>query len=158
MDIKHTRKKYEMNFGKLITIDDNDCNNSTSNGYDAIIAISEDGSAKLIKWLEGSDHWQNSHAEFDDLADTVFINTLPGLYYARCSGGFCGCNNPECAKDCYSISWEPAEAIYIVDQQCGAKRQQKEVRTDYYCPPIGLQVSSAIHNAWIELKNKEVQR
>jgi hypothetical protein len=83
---------------------------------DAIVAIADDGTGLLVRWLT-TEHWkQEDHIAFDSLREGGFVNTVAGFYYATLSasqehGVSC---NPECSDDCFETEWELGECLYII--------------------------------------------
>ena len=84
---------------------------------DAIVAVADDGSAKLIVLLT-DEHWKEEavHMGDDELSGYEFTDTIPGLWYADMSDGGCG---PEghhygCDGDCFEVKWELVKPLYPI--------------------------------------------
>lgn len=85
---------------------------------DAIVAVADDGTAKLLLLLT-KEQWKLQAIEsYDDLTETTFDNTPPGIYYATMSVEGCsvGLNHhhPDCPGDCFEVVWELSSALYLL--------------------------------------------
>lgn len=85
--------------------------------YDAIISVDEAGFANIIKMLTQESWKIRAQIEDNEIVEHHF-DVMPGLYYANCSGRYCGgsvCINPDCANDCFEVVWEIQKPLYIID-------------------------------------------
>jgi hypothetical protein len=87
-----------------------------SKNGDAIIAVADDGTAKLIVLLT-SEPWKTQAIDdFDDLGEYEFEITIPGLYYANMSAGGCGRggHNYGCEGECFYVEWDLVKPLYPI--------------------------------------------
>lgn len=87
-----------------------------SKNGDAIVAVAEDGSAKLIVLLT-FEHWKADAVGMgSDLEEYEFKDTIPGLYYANMSAGGCGPDGHHCGceGDCFYVKWELMKPLYPI--------------------------------------------
>jgi len=87
-----------------------------SKNGDAIVAVAEDGSAKLIVLLT-FEHWKADVVSMgSELEEYEFENTVPGLYYANMSAGGCGTDQHlgGCEGDCFYVEWDLAKPLYPI--------------------------------------------
>lgn len=83
----------------------------------AIIAVADDGTAKLLRWTEHSEEWMvRALSDFDDLAEGGF--ELPaGVYKARLRSTTCGKDGGHsyyCEGDCFDGEWDIGDCLYLV--------------------------------------------
>ena len=87
-----------------------------SKNGDAVVAVAEDGYAKLIVLLT-NEHWKiQAISDYDDLGENEFKDTIPGLYYANMTAGGCGLGGHHygCEGDCFYVRWELAKPLYPI--------------------------------------------
>lgn len=83
---------------------------------DAIVAVAEDGTAKLITLLTSEQWKEQAIAEYDDLGEHEFNDTIPGLYYANMTAGGCPPQGHHygCEGDCFYVEWELVKPLYPI--------------------------------------------
>ena len=87
-----------------------------SKNGDAIVAVADDGSAKLIVLLT-SENWKSESVYMSCEIEELFSkDTIPGLYYANMTAGGCGPgrHNYGCEGDCFYVEWELVKPLYPI--------------------------------------------
>ena len=87
-----------------------------SKNGDAIIAIAEDGTAKLIILLTNETWKEQAICDFDDLGEHEFKDVIPGLWYANMTAGGCGPFGHVygCEGDCFKVNWDIVKPLYPI--------------------------------------------
>lgn len=81
----------------------------------ALIAISDSGSAFVMRWLE-VDHGCDTSAEEELLSDYEFTDTPSGIYMASISGSYCGGHSCRCGyMDCFEYEWDISKCIFALE-------------------------------------------